>query len=371
MMLRRPGLLVLAFLIYGGAWKAVSEEIRPGVSAARQPEALPLPTQGYEVYLVGELHGLEENEEFQTGYLRQLHHASGLRDVAIEEDAVYENDAQAFVDGGSDALPAPLCLRAGVLYAIRSLNAGLNKDTRIRVHLIDIDSPAAAIRQHLAAIKKRFAANSIGIPNETAIKKHGLKAAAQLKLLITDPAALSELRTIELSILAYQQGLEVDIGPAKGSPYLDSREQAIASNIVDLIRTRGTPSLLVLYGSDHVSRTPRKDGGRKRDQPFTPMALRLEQSGINAFSVVTFPLAGRSFWRGQKSELLWTAIDGHLASGETLDQLLSAAPGTRFLYIDTKRQRARLPSQDVSNMAVDAFLLFSAGTPMRNRCGTR
>jgi hypothetical protein len=244
---RRTNLIMIALVfIWGGAWKAASQEIRPGVSAAQQPETLPLPTQGYEAYLVGEFHGLEENEEFQIQYLRQLHRVSSLRDVAIEEDAVYENDAQAFVDGKSDVLPSPLCLRAGVLYGIRRLNTELSKDARICIHLIDIDSPAVA---HLAAIKKRLRANHVSIPTKSAIKKHGLEAAAQLKLVATDSATLSELRTVELSILAYQQGLEVDIGSPKGSPYLDSREQAIADNIVDLIRIRRTPSLLVLYGS--------------------------------------------------------------------------------------------------------------------------
>ena len=369
-MLRGTSWLTVALLfICGGLWKAAAQEIRPGVWAAQQPETLPLPTQGYEVYLVGELHGLEENALFQLQYLRQLHSASGLRDVAIEEKAVYENDAQDFVDGKSDLLPPPLCLRAGVLNGIRRFNTELSADARIRIHLTDIDSPAPAIRRHLADIRTRLKANDVGIPEEAAIKTRGLEAAARLKSLTTDSTTLSELRTIELSIVAYQQGLEVDIGPPLGSTYLDSREQAVASNIVDLIRLRGTPSLLVLYGSDHVSRTPRKDGGPERNQPFTPMALRLQQSGIRAFSVITFPLAARSFWRGQDSELPWTAMDGNLASGETLDQVLAAVPGTRLLYIDTQRQHVRLPSQDITNMAVDAFLLFRSGAPMTNQCG--
>ena len=371
-MLRRTNLLTVAFLFLSGtASQATAQEIRPGVSSARQPQTLPLPTEGYDAYLVGELHGLEENEEFELQYLKQLHSASGLRDVAIEEKAAYEEDAQAFVDGKSDRLPSALCLRAGILEGIRSFNTELNPDARIRVHLTDIDSPAAAIRQHLAALKERLRANEVSIPAETAIKTRGLEAAAQLKALTKDSALRSELRTVELSILAFQQGLEVGIGPPKGSPYLDSREQAVASNIVDLLRLRGNLSLLVIYGSDHVSRTPRNDGGPARAQPFTPMALRLQQSGIRAFSIVTFPLAGRSFWRGQSNELPWTAADGHLASGETFDQVVSAVPGTRFLYIDTKRQRARLPADDISNMAVDAFLLFRSGTPMKNRCEAR
>ena len=102
------------------------------------------------------------------------------------------------------------------------------------------------------------------------------------------------------------------------------------------------------------------------------MALRLEKSGIETYSVITFPLSGRSSWRGRESEFPWTAKDGHLESGETFEKVLSTSgPATRFVYIDTKRQRASLPSQDISKMAVDAFVLFSSGAPMKNYCGTR
>ena len=67
---------------------------------------------------------MKGNAEFQTRYLEQLHRASGLRDVALEERAVYENDAQAFADGGSNKLPSQLCLRRVILERIRQLNAG-------------------------------------------------------------------------------------------------------------------------------------------------------------------------------------------------------------------------------------------------------
>jgi hypothetical protein len=90
---------------------AATPEMQPGVWTAKHPDGLPLPVQGYEVYLVGEYHGLEENAEFQTQYPARLPRESGLRDVAIEEDAVYESDEQAFVDGKSDVVTPPLCLR--------------------------------------------------------------------------------------------------------------------------------------------------------------------------------------------------------------------------------------------------------------------
>lgn len=372
-MLRRSDIpLATLLLICAGAPTATPQEIRPGVWSAPQPQLLPLPTRGYQVYMVGELHGLEENAEFQLRYLIQLHRSSDLRDVVIEEDAVYEETAQAFVDGASDTLPEALCLRAGILQGIRPLNAGLSKGQGIRVHLTDSDSPATAIRQHLVAIKRRInKAAAVRIPEITEVKERGLEAVSQLKQLPMDSHIRSELRTAEHSIRALQQGFEVDTGRPKGSPYLEAREQAIVSNIEDLLRSGKTRSLLVLYGSDHVSKARRKDGGPNRDQPFSPTALRLEQAGIRVFSVVTFPLAGRSSWRGDQSELFWTPKDGHLASGETLDLLLLTVPQARFLYIDRKRQRVRLPSQDVSNFAVDGFVLFPSATPLKDQCEAR
>ncbi len=368
---RMSRLAVALLLVIGSALSVTAAEIRPGVSAALRVQDLPLPIQGYDVYLAGEMHGIVETEEFLMQYLRQLHSSSGLRDVAIEEHGVYESEAQAFVDGRSDSLPLKLCLRAGFLGAIRRFNISLSKNEQIRIHLIDIDSPASAIHQHLAIIKERVAANDVSIPGEAAIKEHGIETAAQLKRLTTNSATLSELRTIELSVRAYQQGLEIDLGPPKGSPYLDSREDAVASNIVDLIRIRKIPSLLVLYGDDHVSRTNRKDGGPHRDQPFTPMALRLRQSGIKVFSVATLPLSGTYFWRGRGGSLLWTATDARLASGETMAHVLSTAPEAPFIYVDPRREQGGLPTYDYSHMEVDAFLLFRSGSPMKNYCRTQ
>jgi hypothetical protein len=368
----RTSLTAATLLICGQALAADPPEIRPGVWAAEQPESLPLPTQGYEVFLVGEMHGVQENVDFQLKYLERLHHASGLRDIAIEERGVYEGDAQAYVDGRSDVVPPRLCLRADFLDGIRRLNAELKQDARIRIHLTDIDTPAFAIRQHLAALQQRLGAKGVRVPAESAIKQHGLETVAQLKRQAPDSATRSELCTVELSILTLQQGLEFDLGPPKGVPYQDSREETVASNIVDLIRVRGVPSLLVVYGSDHVSRKAIQEyAGPKRDQLFTPMALRLERAGIKAFSVVTLPSEGRAFWRGHQVDVYWTAGDAHLASGETLDKVMATASEVRYLYIDPKRERAHMPGEDLNRMVVDAFLLFRTGTPVRERCGPR
>jgi hypothetical protein len=130
-------------------------------------------------------------------------------------------------------------------------------------------------------------------------------------------------------------------------------------------------AVLALYGSDHVSKVLLRYGGPKQDSDFAPMALRLERSGVKVFSVVTLPLAGRSYWRGNGGELPWTASDGALSNGDTFDRVLASAPGATFLYIDQRQERAKLPSQDLTRSGADAFLLFAHGTAPENRCATR
>ena len=257
-------------LLFAFSFTADSQELRPGVSLAAKSEFLPTATKGFEAYLVGELHGVTENEEFELQYLAQLHKASGLRDVAIEEDSVYESEAQAFVDSELDVLPSPLCLRAGILYGIRRLNMGRNKDARIRVHLTDIDSPATAILQHLAVIKQKLKANSISIPTQAAIGAEGLQTVAQMKLLTTDPATQSQLRTIELSIVCLQQGLEVGTASFKGSPYLESREQAVVSNIADLIKSPGKHPYWLFTAPTMSPEPPGKMEGPTETNHFNP-----------------------------------------------------------------------------------------------------
>ena len=361
----------LAFL-FSCAAHGQGQELRTGVHAGRDVSALPLPVSGYEVYLIGELHGVKENEEILVEYLARLYSEAGLRDVTIEEDAVYESDAQAYVEGRSNVLPQPLCLRAGVLRVLRSFNEGKD-DEPVRVHLVDIDSPATAIRQHLLAIKEQVPeADAVQVPSEAELKERGLETVAGLKKLAKGRRQLSELRTIEHSIGALQQGLEVGTTRRfKGSPYLDDREQAIASNILELVHRRGGRTLLAQYGNDHVSRSRRKDGGAERNSVFSPLALRLVDAGVKVFSLMTVPLSGRWSWRGQEGEMFWTPEDGHLASGEGFDQVLAAAPEAKWFYVDRARQLLTLPSRDMTAYDVDAYLLFTGASPMDNQCATQ
>src|ERR1700682_1831111 len=97
-------------LWFTGAAADSFQEVRPGVWAGRDVSSLPVPDSGDQFYLLGEMHGVQEMEAIFGQYMGKLYASAGLRDVAIEEDAVYERDAQAYVAGGSRTIREGLCL---------------------------------------------------------------------------------------------------------------------------------------------------------------------------------------------------------------------------------------------------------------------
>jgi hypothetical protein len=323
--------------------------------------------------MIGELHGVKETVDVLMQYVALLYERAGLRDVALEERPVYQQEAQAYIEGKLTDLPEPLCRRAGVLDALRSFNRGRKGGELIRVRLVDIDINPEPIRKHLLALKEAIpSSGAVAVPDAGDIKAHGLETVAALRGLTDDHAILGELRTVGHSIRAYQQGLEVGSSvDFKGSPYLDDREDAILGNISDILHYERRKAVLALYGSDHVSKVLLHYGGPKQDSDFAPVALRLERSGVKVFSVVTLPLGGRVYWHGREEELPWTASDGALSNGDTFDRVLASAPGATFLYIDRKQERARLPIKDLTRLDTDAFLLFAHGTAPQDRCATR
>jgi hypothetical protein len=67
---------------------------------------------------------------------------------------------------------------------------------------------------------------------------------------------------------------------------------------------------------------------------------------------------------------LWAAKDGHLANGETLDQVVAAAPYAKFFYVDRSREPLHsFPSTDISNNKVDGFVFFPSGVALKDACG--
>ncbi len=358
-------IVLLACAVAGAA-----QELRPGVWGGRDLSGFPLPVADYDVYMIGELHGVKENYDVAVQYAAKLHEAAGLREIAIEDKQAYESEAQAYVEGRSDTLPAPLCGRAGIFRAIRRFNEGRKDGDRLVVRLVDIDYNPEAIREHLVRVKQRVkGADAVMVPALTEIKAQGLDTVAALEKLTSDAEVLAQLRTIRHSIRTYQQGLVVYPGrDFTGSPYLDDREDAIVSNIRDLLRKNpGTP-VLAFYGIDHVQKNLIRYGGPKQDHEFEPTAMRLTSAGVKVYSMVMVPLTGGYNWRGRAASLEWSAADGGLSTGEKFDALLASSPGTTLLYIDPKREPAKMAASDLTRTRPDAFLLFAHGTPAEDFC---
>lgn len=365
-----PSSLFWPLLLLAGAVGGAAQELRPGVWGGRDLNGFPLPVAGYDVYMIGELHGVKETVDALMQYAGKLHEFAGLREIALEEKPAYERDAQAYVEGRSNTVPAALCLRSAVLQAIRRFNEGRKDGERLVVRLVDIDINPEAIRKHLLLVKERIPeSDAVAVPAVDAIKARGLDTVAAFERLISDAAVRAQLRTMRHSIRAYQQGLSAGTGPVEGSPYLDDREDAIVSNIRDLLRNHPGRPVLALYGIDHVSKNLLRNGGPKQDREFEPTALRLARAGVKVFSLVKVPLTGGWSWRGRGGELLWSPTDGGLSTGENFDALLASSPATSLLYIDPKREPAKMPTSDLSRSRPDAFLLFARGTPAENFCG--
>lgn len=97
-------------------------EVRTGVYATNVAGDLPLPTSGYDMYVMGEWHGICEIQLLFLDYLKTLHETAGVCDIILEEDQVYERDANQYVSGVADTLCANLCLRTNILTSVREYN---------------------------------------------------------------------------------------------------------------------------------------------------------------------------------------------------------------------------------------------------------
>ncbi len=311
-------------------------------------------------------------------YLEKLA-AEGLRDVAIEEDNVFERGAQAYVAGEAGAPPPEVCLRRPALDAIREWNLSHPADQQIRVHLTDVDSPATSIVRHLEMVRAELnqsqltqgqiaGAEDVQIPEPDQVKQAGDDAVDALAALPQDPRLSRELRTIRLSIGVLRAGLEVGIGQPKGSAYQEDREEAIARNIADIVAAPDAHGVLALYGADHASKTTRSDGGPEHNAPLRMTAQRLEEAGLAVYSIFSLPLSGIASWRGHISIMFWSPQDAAAEDGATFADLETEAGEPMFFFIDRQVNQATMPSTDLTRMQSEAALFYFVATPMRDRC---
>ncbi len=357
-------------------------QIRPGVFTTNEVGALPLPASGYDLYAVGETHGDRQVKLIFLAYLELLHEELGLRDVIVEEDQVYEREANAYVLGMSHTLRVDLCLRADVLKSVRAFNEQLAEEDKIRVHLVDVDSPLPAIYAHLNAARDQIgeAAHHIQIPPlnefEGWSQNDALRLVEQLEGVAGDRGAvINALGTVRYSLHYYFAGNRIGIGPPVGSPrYAPIREDAITRNIQHLLGTLNGAPMLALFGSSHTQKFQGVHTSIPELQDFKPWAQRLTESGVNIYSVAVWGLSGQTSWRGTTRDPDWGAGQIQFSDGTTLDAVLNAAPNDRIVYADLRLEAnasARFGGsfEDIpAGEIYDGFVVFRAFTPMENAC---
>jgi hypothetical protein len=309
-----------------------------GVIATNDPSSLPFPTSGYQVYLVGEAHGNQQTKDVLIGYLNLLYSKTSLRDVFLEEDQAYEEEAQSFVQGKQDNLPEGLCLRADILNRLREFNRDLPSDKKIRVHLVDIDSPEQTIRQHLVSLINRIgtSAENIKIPDERLNLASMESIIERLTQLTSNRDILSGLRTVKQSLILFGSGLRIHTGATEGNPLDPVREEAITSNLLDVLHAVQPGSVLGLYGAAHVQAIRSSTDFRRGAPQFTPLSERLERAGVRVYRTICYPLAGLGIWRQQSFKIPTgqAASDFRLSSGETMQDVLRSAPDPEYFYFD-------------------------------------
>jgi hypothetical protein len=357
-----------------------NQEIRPGVYVTEDVASLPLPTEGYRLYIVGEAHGNRETKLLFITYLKRLHAKAGIRDVILEEDQAYENIANAFVSGESDSLIPELCLRTDVLTLIREFNAAQPEGEKIKVHLVDVDSPMSTVHLHLQSLREQIGApaEAIQIPELTEFETWNrgemyklireLEAAA-----VEQPAALNGLETAHDSLRWYFLGNRIETGEAVGyrSLFAPIREDVITRNVQFLLESLGDKPLLAFYGSAHGMKM-QADPNPPREG-FTSWAQRIFESGVPVYSLDFLPLSGEYFWRGNLFPYGDDIESSRLPDGTSLGELLIEQDKS-ILYVDFRVEEnaaSTLPAgyADIpAGQVYDGEVIFREATPMEDAC---
>ncbi len=363
----------------------INREVRPGIYMSNDPADFPFPTSGYDVYFVGETHGNPQTKQVFQAYLEKLYKEAGVRDVILEEDQVYETEANAYVQGSTDVFPHNICLRADILGQIREFNAALAAGEKVRVHLVDVDSPLPSIYQHIRDLHQPLgsAAADVSIPELSEFTNWSPKQRKDLvmelkKASAGQPAILNELETVDLSLKWYTMGNRLDENvPVGFQKYFGPiREDVMTKNARYVLAELNGHPILVFFGGGHGMKTSDFLG-----DGLTSWAQRLNDSGIKVYSLSILGASGDGFWHGQTFEYKegtqrYEGVDGYrFEDGASLSSWFETYPDRGILYADLRtaeNAKIGLPSvyPDIpASQVYDGLVIFKEFTPMEDACG--
>lgn len=349
--------------------------VQPGIYTAQYVSELPLPTAGYQIYIIGEIHGISEVHQLTIEYLKKLY-ATGLRDIILEESQGYEKAANEFVLKETEILVSDLCLRTDVLEAIRVFNQDIPVSEKVRVHLVDLDYSPSAVYAHLINIHHKLgeSAKHIVIPSFGEFQLWGkdemISLADRLANLPSGVTSeiLQELDTVRDSIHWFHLFTVGDITQAAPPEAVSIRETRITQNIQYLLADIKDKPVLALYGAWHAQKNT---GSNSLGQ--TPWAQRLSADGVDIHSLFAAGMYGTAFWRGKKNspgihpdELFFPPPEG-----VSLEFVLSEIPNYDIVYIDLRvdtTSNLLLSSGERASDMYDGIILFREFSPMVDAC---
>lgn len=311
---------------------------------------MPLPLVGYDLYILGEPHGIHELHTFTLAFLERLHRYSAVRDLILEEDQVFEREAQAYVSGGSSVIPPGACLSGDLLDGVRQLNEGLAQEDQIRVHFVDLDSTIHNVHKHMQILVQALGERGEGIPIpplqefNTWTYEEQLDLAQALAAVGDQGHLMREIETVRASLLWLANGngipaedplgIELPVTLIPGSQWV--REETITRNILDLVESGQARPALVSYGAWHVQKFPALPFFNEVS-PFDnyPLVQRLGDAGIPLYSLALYAEQGTSSVRGQIAEITPWVDPSQIYLGDMrLSWLLEQAAPNNQLFVD-------------------------------------
>ena len=352
------------------------QEVRPGIYATNEIQLLPLPLSGYTVYVVGEDHGTREIHFLTLEYLKMLNKANGLRDIILEEPYGYEEMFSDYVQGTNEhilEISGMDSYAPALLDGIRAFNETLPEDEKIRVHLVDVDSPLSAVHLHLQRLQHEIDVDAAVPPFEEfekLSKADALHLVEKLEEKTEDPSLKEELETVESSLNFYFTGSEIGIGATSTTLTPEGchiREERITQNITILLQKLDGAPVLVKCGSWHAQ----KHQSMSSYTQVRPWAHQLTERGINIFALYAVGMSGY-MWHSSLGEISYhkDLYRIQFDDGTKLGTIIERGSDYSIFYVDLQldaNKSARLGynfADTPAGAVYDGIIVFREVTPL-------
>jgi hypothetical protein len=329
--------------------------VRPDVFMTNDSGLLPLPTSGYELYVVGEPHGEREVRLLALEYLQLLHEHAGVRDIVLEQvSPAYEQEVNAYVLGLSDTVSDEWSFVADVVIGVRVFNDGLPHGEKVRVHLTDLDLGLPNIYAHLQILQEEMGpviedARMPSLPELGSWEEEEMLALVdRLVGLAGDrEAVVAGLETVADSVRWHFIGRQSARGKLPASEYVNYvpvREGRIARNVQRLLEELHNRPVLALYGGYHAQKQPALVASlHLSSQPVevfldTPSWVqRVMESGIRVHSILAMGISGHEGVMGKYQRPVERDPEEiRFADGVTVADVFSTTQEYDIVYVDLR-----------------------------------